>query len=373
MKQTIIPMKKDTKVVMSIRDDLYLEGVPEAQFTAVVSDADTFRMKEENGIFYVRSDSDCKVTLPDTASVTIEKVDGDADIRGMKSRLIVGKIGGDFSLYEAESASIEVVGGDCALRELKGMVEIARVGGDLLIEQSSQTLVGNVGGDLEVDTVSGKFESKVGGDVEIKLADPNLAPMRITAGGDIQLVVPTEANAQLVLAAGGDISIQTHDNQAEFEQVARNIILGEGGAIIDMKAGGDIEISDKEIIHFGFGKVFNNFDNNWKRFSADIEKRISQSMAQSMRSVDMASRRVEEATQRAQGRIDEAMQRVQQKGIYTDRGSKFSGFPFEKPAEPPVMEKRGVSENERMLILKMLAEKKITVEEAEKLLKALEG
>lgn len=373
MKQTIIPMKKDTRVVLSTRDDLYLEGVPEAQFTAVVSDADSFRMKEENGVFYVRSDSECKIRLPDTASVTIEKVDGDADVREMKNRLIVGKVGGDFSLYSVESASIESVGGDCALRELKGMVEIARVGGDLLIEQSSQTLVGNVGGDLEVNTVSGKFESKVGGDVEINLIDPNLAPMRITAGGDIQLVVPAEANGQLVLTAGGDITIQTHDNQAEFEQVARDIILGQGGAIIEMKAGGDIDISDKETIHFRFGKVFNNFDNNWNKFSGDIEKRISQSMAQAMRSVDTANRRAEEATQRAQGRIDEAMQRMQQKGIYPDRGSKFTGFPFEKPSEPPTSEKRGASENERMLILRMLAEKKITVEEAEKLLKALEG
>jgi hypothetical protein len=41
--------------------------------------------------------------------------------------------------------------------------------------------------------------------------------------------------------------------------------------------------------------------------------------------------------------------------------------------EPPVAEKRGVSENERILVLKMLSEKKISVEEAEKLLKALEG
>ena len=373
MKQTTIPMKKDAKVVLTLKRDLYLEGSSELLFTASVEDADSFRMKEENGIFYVRCDSDCMIRVPDSASVTIEKVEGDADARELKSRLIVGKIGGDFNLRSAASASIESVGGDCALREMTGMVEIARVGGDLLIEQSSQTLVGNVGGDLEVNTVRGKFESRVGGDVELKLTDPNLAPVRITAGGDIVMVVPTNANAQLALNAGGDISVQTHTYQAEFEGVARDIILGEGGALIDLKAGGDIDITDKEIIHFKFDQVFNNFDASWNKFSSDIEKRISQGMSQASRQVDFAFRQAEEASQSAQNKINQAMKRMEEKKGPSERSNKFTGFTFEKPVEPPVVEKRGVSENERILVLKMLSEKKISVEEAEKLLKALEG
>lgn len=373
MKQTTIPMRKDAKVVLTMKDDLFLEGTPDAQFTAVVADGDTFRMKEENGVFYVRCESECKIRLPDTAAVTVERVDGDADARDLKNRVIVGKIGGDFNLQSGESASVESVGGDCALREMTGTVEIARVGGDLLIEQSSQTLVGNVGGDLEVSTVNGKFESKVGGDVALKLTDPSLAPVRISAGGDIQMVVPSNANAQLMLAAGGEISIQTGDNQAEFEGVANNIILGEGGSTIDLRAGGDISITDQEVIHFGFAKAFGHFDNNWDQFANNIEKRVSQGIAQAMRSADSTVRQAEIASQKAQGKIDHAMQKLQEKGVFSEHGKKFTGFTFEKPAEPPVVEKRGVSENERMIILRMLSEKKITVEEAEKLLKALEG
>jgi hypothetical protein len=44
-----------------------------------------------------------------------------------------------------------------------------------------------------------------------------------------------------------------------------------------------------------------------------------------------------------------------------------------KPPTPPEPPADPVSEDERMAILKMLAEKKITAQQAEKLLSALEG
>jgi len=134
------------------------------------------------------------------------------------------------------------------------MVEIARVGGDLVIVQAKQALVGNVGGDLEAESVKGKFESRVGGDVELSLTDPSLAPIRIIAGGDIQLAVPENANALLALTAGGEISIKTTNHQAEYGNVARDILLGQGGERVELKAGGDIFITDKGGIPSGSTK-----------------------------------------------------------------------------------------------------------------------
>jgi hypothetical protein len=50
------------------------------------------------------------------------------------------------------------------------------------------------------------------------------------------------------------------------------------------------------------------------------------------------------------------------------------GFGFEPNQEAPAAkEKKVATDEERMLVLKMLQEKKISVEEAEKLLQALEG
>ena len=49
----------------------------------------------------------------------------------------------------------------------------------------------------------------------------------------------------------------------------------------------------------------------------------------------------------------------------------FKGMP--KPPTPPEPPSEPVSEDERMAILKMLAEKKISAQQAEGLLSALEG
>jgi hypothetical protein len=49
----------------------------------------------------------------------------------------------------------------------------------------------------------------------------------------------------------------------------------------------------------------------------------------------------------------------------------FKGTP--KPPTPPMPPSEPVSEDERMTILKMLADKKITSQQAEELLNALEG
>ena len=88
------------------------------------------------------------------------------------------------------------------------------------------------------------------------------------------------------------------------------------------------------------------------------------------------SRQVEQTARRAAKQAEEAARRMEQK--FSRRGPKVNvdvgrwswdlspkGVPM--PSKPPV------SEEERMAILKMLQEKKITAEEAEKLLAALEG
>ncbi len=93
------------------------------------------------------------------------------------------------------------------------------------------------------------------------------------------------------------------------------------------------------------------------------------------------SRRVDQATQRAQRKIDEAARRIEQKTRdaerRTTRGKGFLevgrwNWDF-APKGVPMPNKTQVSDEERLAILKMLQEKKITAEEADKLLSALEG
>jgi hypothetical protein len=101
----------------------------------------------------------------------------------------------------------------------------------------------------------------------------------------------------------------------------------------------------------------------------------------------MIQRRIESATRRADAKVKAAEIRL---GKIQDRLEKFRGFPIdmgvenedaEKPTSvpkrpaPPVTRpagKKGATDEERLMILKMLQEGTITVDEAEALFRAME-
>lgn len=372
MKQTIIPMKMDAKIVLNVGGDLYLEGIDQSTFIAIVDDGDTFKMREENGKFYIHSNADCKLSIPESVITTIERVNGDCSIRNLQTRSVVGRIDGDLHLRSLGGASIENVGGDCVIKDASGNIEIARVGGDLTVDQSSQLLVSNIGGDLNAENLTGKVESAVGGDVELILSIQQIPEIKIKAGGDIHLIVPEGANAMLDLFAGGEVNLQTVDQKGNFTNAVNNLPLGQGGALVTLKAGGDIIVTDRMVRMPEFGRVFDELETDWNRFSHDIELKVSQSMERAYQASERAVRRAEDVSRLAQEKMDKAMRRFDEKVIPSGHNRKYSGFVVDKPPVPPAAPKPPVSEEERMLILKMLQEKKITVDEADRLLKAME-
>ena len=66
------------------------------------------------------------------------------------------------------------------------------------------------------------------------------------------------------------------------------------------------------------------------------------------------------------------MHKLEEKGVDFDQKHRWVGFSLDGPGNPPQKPKTGPTDEERMLVLKMLQEQKITVEEAEKLLNALD-
>jgi len=89
---------------------------------------------------------------------------------------------------------------------------------------------------------------------------------------------------------------------------------------------------------------------------------------------------VEQATGRAAKRAEEAARRVERHAERQVRrwGGKVNVGPWDfgpkgTSTPPGVPKSEPVADEERMAILKMLQEKKITSEQAEQLLKALEG
>jgi hypothetical protein len=90
----------------------------------------------------------------------------------------------------------------------------------------------------------------------------------------------------------------------------------------------------------------------------------------------MISRRAQEAARRVEQRAQTVARRVEEqtrRNLERDLRNVGQGpFGFEPPP-PPAPKSSPVTEKERMMVLQMLQENKITVEQAEALLRALEG
>lgn len=373
MKQTSFPMKPDGKLTVRSGSDLSIEGIEAATMVVIVDHGEGLRMKEEGGIFLLAADSDCRVILPFGVTVTVEKVGGDASLKNLTNRLVVGKVGGDLHLQLFAGASVETVGGDCIIQQASGAVEIQRVGGDLLAEVSGSLYASTVGGDAKIIGDSGKIQLTCGGDVDLKFTNAALPEATVKADGDIQMVVPAEANGQLELTSSGEeIEVSAGGQELEVERRHSSLPLGAGGAMIALTAGGSIQVSDKAEENWEFDDDLDASTDHWSDFGIDLEKTIRDSLKTVSDSMKLAGAHASRAGMMAEEKMNQAMRHLEERGMGPGRKRKVVGFSFGDSASAAPSQAPKATDEERMLVLRMLQDKKITVEEAEKLLNALD-
>ncbi len=373
MKQTSFPMRPDGRLTVRCGADLSVEGIEAATMVVIVENGGGLRMKEETGVFSLSADSDCRVILPYGVTVTVEKAGGDASIKNLSRRLLIGKIGGDLHLQQVEGASIETVSGDCLLQQAAGSVEINRVSGDLLAELKGSLIVNNVGGDARVQAGAGAVQVNAGGDISLKFSDDKLPETKASAGGDLSLLVPATAAGLLEMNAGGeDISVHAGGQDYEYDASQASLPLGEGGATLSLSAGGDIEVTDHEDDDWDFDDDLDAMDEHWQDFGIEIEQKIREGLKSVSETVRMATENATRAGQKAEEKMQQAMRHLEERGINAGRKRKVVGFTFGDSDFQEAAKPAGASNEERMIVLRMLQEKKISLEEAEKLLNALD-
>jgi hypothetical protein len=366
MKQTTVPMKEDARLIIRSGADVLVEGNDLPQLTAIVDDSDSFRMKDEGGAIYIRADADARLRVPAGVSLTLEKIGGDAGLMNLKGQVIVQRVGGDLTVQHCKDFSVDTVGGDCYFKEIDGSISLNRVGGDTDGFKVGDFTAHDVGGDMEVSGVSGKVSVRCGGDAHVQFNTSEIAESRIEAGGDISLYVLPTAKALLHLRSDGEeIKVEAGGQHLDSEIESYDLPLGDGGASVELNAGGSIVVKEGKETMGEFTFVFEDLEDNWRDFGKEIEDKIRQSMKGVNHGLRQAGWHTSEAMRKAADKMDEALQQ---------RDGKVIGFSFDnEPAEPVKKEKKVVSDQERILVLKMLQEKKISVEEAEKLLQALEN
>ena len=391
-----MPLKSDSKINIKASGDLSVEGSDQAIMTAAVRHSDSLKISENQDVIEIKATSDLRIQLPAFHAVTVEKVGGDGRFSGLSQRVIIGKVSGDLEISNLAGASVEIVGGDISIRETNGAVEVARVGGDLIGKNVESVLSHAVGGDIYLSQVTGTVNLVAGGDVDVSLANPEISAVSIEAGGDAQLVVAQDSKAQLQLhSRGHNIQVDACGQLGDWEEQDLTIVLGDGGNLVVVTAGGEISIQDHNGTSDEFEQRFESSFEDWKEFGVNLEKQIEESVAAATDHIHWATLGAAGAGEKVKRKVDKAMRKLDGKWVNIDS----HGIVVEKPGKQVVIDRKGVhvnesgkvvgftypgevnakskssgaaSDEERILVLKMLQDKKITVEEAEKLLSALE-
>ena len=368
MSRTISAGKTPKIKVDSIGGDLSVVGWDGE--ILIKGDEDELSLVQNDEEISLSCGGDLALRVPKGATFEFANIGGDASIRGVQGSIDLSNIGGDLSIRDAGSVTIGNISADFSLRNAKGDIHVKNAGGDVSIrEVDGNVTLDAVGDDLALRGAGGDVKVNVGEDVIVYLDPKADGEYSVVAGDDILLVLPESTHATLTMQ-GDQIDIDLPGVEHDEDATERVVVLGDGSAKISLSAGGDVRVSNREDAgeyaeEFGnFAGINFDFSGFGERISRQVHERVS-------RQVERATRRAEEAVRRAE-RHAERHARRGRVGMEIGRWNwDFKGTP--KPPTPPVPPVEPVSDDERMAILKMLAEKKITAEQAEQLLSALEG
>lgn len=417
MVQKTLELGKAPKITIEgIAGDLHVKGWKrtEALIKTTCDDQVLFEQGEE--ITKINCPEDCIVYVPFDAELLVRQVGGGARFRALGGLLEVGQIGGPLTLREVGSVEAGAIGGGVSAKRVRGDLKVKSISGNANVRDvDGQFHAETIGGNLRLGDVSGGISAVTKGNAKINLAPVPWQAYSVSAGGNLRCQIPDDVNADLNLTSGAhSIRIKRTSSSQTIREGTYTLEFGEGGTPINLTATGNLvligldtdeEASDDFDFDFNF-----DFDlgEDFTRMAEDMARQATEQVETHLKSLDShlsglsktledaglseersreIHQRVEEARERATQRAHEAAQRAQHKlerklavaqrkvAREARRSARSKTMSIDVDALRAAKQRSNdpVSDEERMMILEMLQESKISVEQAEELLAALEG
>lgn len=359
------------------------------------------------------------LTLRQTLAVNVENVGGDVSAKKIGGPLTINSTGSDVSVRGVAGEVVaENVGGDLYLREVSAGAR-GEASGDIILNvdfASNHTYAFEAGGDIlcRISGGSVRLEADSGGEVSV-----NLPGAKVEGSDNDKTVTLGDGAANVTLEAGGDISITptSGDPEAmgefgdhfgdEFGVMAEEFaahIESQVEAQIESQMAGFEQHLNEQLAHLNLNlghvdaeriaararEAAERVSEKMRR-KGEAAQRRAEALADAARRREEAARRREQSLAEAARRREEAARRREEQQVERGKRKLSYAFKFDAPRPPtppmPPMPPRpptgpipratppaeAVSDEERMTILRMVEQKKITIEDAEKLLAALEG
>lgn len=421
MEKQFVVTSENPKVIIDVRGNLTLKGTDESQVSVKSSDPNAVTLEQDGDTVTIRARSNCDIKVPREAQVQVIEIRGETILKAFEGELSVKEIRGNLTLRSIGPAMLDLVQGNLEAKNVEGSLEIQRVDGNVTLRDVQGDLyIKTVRGNLQVLDVDGSVEASADGNISMNIDPTSSDHYSLTAKGNIACNVPEDASLALdIPKVGGRITINipgvenAKNAKAPYQQT-----INEGDAQMTLSAGGNIVISGQmpefEIPDFD-AEFESTFDGMGEAIGQQIEAQIEAQMKMmeeqlnaqisnmtmnlgasglTPEQVERINQRAREASQRASERAEEKMrqaqerlerrmaqtqQRMEQKARVAEARARRQehrspgvGWPI-APVEPSSPLNEPVSDEERLTVLRLLEQKRITLEEAEALLSALEG
>lgn len=412
MDKQVVNTNETPTVEVEVEGDLTVKGWDERQVVARSLPNETMTVDHRGEVVSIRCTGNCSVRVPLASHLQIREVGGHASIKSLEGELAVEEISGNLALRSvgmsridrvSGSLSARNVAGDLRLKTVEGSATLRDVQGDLIVEDA-------IHGSLTLNDVDGEVQASAHGSITAHLDPTGEKSYRLEADGSLFCSIPADSSVTVTVARAASLSVKIAGVQAHAPaEMPYSLTLGEGQASLSLAASGGVVLSSLshtwEVEEIDVGEDIETITETITRqIEAHLEMlehqldsqldNLSSMVGASGLSPEVAERirqRAQQAGQRAQVRAQEKLRRAQEKLQRKLEAARRRAELRAQAAERAARDRRRrpepviwpfarmeaasepVSEEERLMILHLLEQKKITVEEAEQLLAALEG
>lgn len=404
-------------IIQQISGNLSVKGWDEPQIV-LQADTDDIKFEQQDDILHLNCLGDCNIRLPHNSTIKIDSVHGDAHIKYLHDELILGVVHGSLTLRTVAETKINTVHGDFSAKEVDGSLLVESIYGNAAAREiMGDCYLQDVQGNLDLRKIEGQVSTNCDGNVRLRLDLLIGTAYHVQADGNLHCNLPKNASTKLILSSDAEIiKVKSPESAQVYRQSHLTLDLGESQTEMTLSAGGGLYVScdeDNNLDYLGADNLHpEDFSHHIAQqveaqISSHLElmsqqlneqmERMSHQFSQGGLSPDQADKILEQARQasergkaRAQEKLRLAQEKLERKLEATRRQQERKAraaderaqarskrsWGMEWPSSPqpaPTSAAAQVSEEERLMILRMLEQKKISLEEADRLLSALEG
>jgi hypothetical protein len=334
-------------IVRDCEGDLVVEGWAEMRVFIESGEPDSIELKPARLSISLQGDSCLRV--PSSAKVIIEMAQGDVRLRAMDVEVKVQSCQGDLRARKCSALTLGEIQGDLRASRISGAIRVKAVQGDASIRYATGGVYVDAQGDVSIPSPVPEAQVVAAGDLLLSLAPKAGSNNMARSQGNLRCLLQLPASVTVNYSAQGEIWVRPPIS-GKGEKTNGAIALGASEATLQLESNGTLEIGGWMDTEY-----FVDWEKDLGRMGADLG-----------------------AVAGEWGRWVDGMIRDKLEDAERSFRKYMAGADFPRPRaragwESNPARSRGSSERERMSVLQMLQEGKITVDEADRLLSALGG